>query len=103
MSDKDRRAPSPDYGDWNAALDAVDRLAITHNALRDEIDEAQLERDIAAIRKAVLALSEPLETRDVVPGTTRKRWLGWVLLGGIWIAMAAIAWASFGTILRFLR
>jgi hypothetical protein len=104
MSDKDRRGePSPDFGDWNAALDAVDRRANAQTPVREPIDQAELNRQISEIMKAALAASEPLAPPDAVPGVARKRRLTWVLLGGIWIAMAAIAWAAFGAILRSLR
>ena len=104
MSDKDRRrAPSSDYGDWNAALDAVDRRANAQTPVRQPIDQAELNRQISEIMKATLASSEPLAPRDAVPGVARKSRLTWVMLGGIWIAMAAIALASIGAILRSLR
>lgn len=104
MSDNDRAGASlRDYADWNAALNAVERLAGAGSALREPVDEAQLNRDIAEIRKAALALSEPPEPRDAIAGGhARKRRSAWILFGGVWILMAIMTAASIGALLFLL-
>ena len=105
MWDKDRRgAQVPDYREWDAALDAVDRPADVQAAARPPIDNAELERQIAEIMTAAVALSDRNEPSDAVSDAARGRkpLLTWVLLGGIWIAMTFVALASIGAIVRFL-
>jgi hypothetical protein len=102
MSDTGRRgAPSSrDYDDWKAALDAFDRLADVRATLCEPIDEAQLQRDVAEIRKA----ARGLDTSEAPAGArnARRRWIAWMLFGVIWIAMACMAAGSIGAIFSVL-